>query len=131
VSIFLPIQDHSRRSALVAHSLRIRFMIFAFKVYFVACGLVKGAVLALLMRSVKLGTLFALLNQITIKCNVLELSAEIIFIACGLLVWFYRLGFVFFFLFGRRSIFSRLTRGINLAGAIFVYNLLLCFLGLN
>ena len=81
MSVFLPIQDHSRRSAFIAHSLRIRFMIFAFEIYFVACGLVKGAVLALLVGSVKFGTLFALLNQITIERNMLKLSAEIILIA--------------------------------------------------
>jgi hypothetical protein len=81
MSVLLPVENHRGRSALIAHTLGIGWMIFALEINFVAFGLTPGAILALLMGRMQLGTLLAHLHQMTVKSDMLILSAKIVLIA--------------------------------------------------
>lgn len=58
ISVFLAIKDNSRRRALIAHSLRIRWMLFAIKVNFIRQSLTPSTILTFLMRSMAFSTNF-------------------------------------------------------------------------
>lgn len=119
MTISLSIENHSWWRTLVAHTLRVGSVLCAVEVHFVALGLIPCAVLALLVGSVQLCTLFSHLREEAIERDVFELSTQVLLVRIvrclrGFLSWL----FLYVSSFRCLCRFLRLCHRVNLHGPI-------------